>query len=571
MTKRIFASFTALILIAAMLIVPVHADRNYSFTLTGDQAKDIITVAEAQLGLTGTEMNYSSNWCSYFVGWCGRTAGADFPPSGSSNTPRAITNWFVNNAKGTFYYFRDANYTSLIEKNPKLKHLDLCVKSSRDSFEPKPGDLVIYLWKSADSGINWSHIGIVESFSGTKVYTIEGNVGGHGYAKNTVDHRTRKFSDNSEVVGIVRPNYINTTPVLTMPVLTMKFNANGGYVVSDDYVTDAYDCVLRRSGTEVTSKWEYDYGYESGLFNASTFGLVRDGYSFVGWGRNRDGSGYVFDQDLFYLSQTIYPDLSKGSAEITLYAVWAKDDFLTAIPDGVYALAPGHAADMRLDIYDASCEDGANVQIYQDNGTDAQRFRLALQPDGSYVITNVHSGKALEVADGSWVSNANVQQSGFANLASQRWYLSNAGDGYFYIRPCVDTGLCLDVGGARTENGSNVKTYMIHDSSAQKWQLIRYAGTELTADLSDDRGAVTATVTKGFDTGSRVLLIAAWYDGEGRILDRTTKEIYMTDSVGGSARAELCQPSGAEKAVTCRVFLMDADDLFPLCTPADAQ
>ena len=62
MRKRTAVSLAAFFLAAALLIMPAFADRNYSFTLTGDQAEDIIIVAEAQLGLTGTQMNYSNDW-----------------------------------------------------------------------------------------------------------------------------------------------------------------------------------------------------------------------------------------------------------------------------------------------------------------------------------------------------------------------------------------------------------------------------------------------------------------------------------------------------------------------------
>ena len=569
MKKRILFPLAALFLAAAMLLTPANAERSKNYTLTGDQAADILAVATAQLGLTGTQMNYSTDWCAYFASWCGRTAGADFPPPGSSNTPRTITNWFVNNAKGTFYYFRDANYTSLVKKNPKLKNLDLCVKSSRSSFEPLPGDLIIYRWNSAASDINWSHIGIVESFSGSKVTTIEGNVGGKGHAKNSVSRCTRRFSDNGEVAGILRPNYTGSKAVLTM-----KFNTNGGYVVSDDYAKDADGAVCRISGgyaTEVTANWDYDYGHENGLYNASTFGMVRDGCSFVGWCKNPDGSGIMYDQDLVYRSQTIYPDLARGSATVTLYAIWAENDFLTSVPDGVYALAPLHAPDKRLDVYGASLEDKANLQIYQDNGSGAQRFRLTLQPDGTYVITNVNSEKVLDVTSGSRVSTANVQQYGYGGVPAQKWYLSDAGGGAYYIRPYVNPGLCLDVAGAGTENYSNVQTFMIHNNNAQKWRLIDCGEVKLSAALSGDGTSVAVTAMKGSAKVSEAKLIAAWYDAEGKYLGCATDTIAFPDETGATAEPTLFRPADVNDAASCRVFLVSAEDFEPLCPPAEAE
>ena len=465
MKKRILSLLLAAIILVS-LVTTAYAAASTDYTLTGDQAEDVLIVAKAQLGKTGTDLGYTADWCSWFASWAGRTAGASFPAKKDSGTGRTTTNWFVNNAKGTFYYFRDANYKHLLKQNPKLKNLDLCVKSDRSSFTPQKGDLIMYLWKKSEAeGYNWSHVGIVESFSNGKVKTIEGNVGGKGYAANKVTECTRDFSNNTEVVGIVRPNYTGSGP----KTLTINYNANGGTVVSDRF-SMASDGTIYDGSSKAANKWNQGVGSpEYGLWNNTSFGLSRDGYSFVGWCRNKDGSGGIFDQDdTKLIADNIYPDISKGSASVTLYAHWAKNDFVS-VPEGVYTLEPKHAPGMRLDVYGASAEDNANVQIYTANGSVAQQFRFT-QKDGCYIITAMCSGKALDVANGSRTSQTNIQQYGDTGN-NQKWYLSDAGNGYYYIRPYINPGMCMEAAGARTDDYTNVRTFMIHNHDAQKWKL----------------------------------------------------------------------------------------------------
>ncbi len=48
---------------------------NKSYTLTGDPAYDIASIAEAQIGKTGASFGYTEHWCADFVSDCARLAG----------------------------------------------------------------------------------------------------------------------------------------------------------------------------------------------------------------------------------------------------------------------------------------------------------------------------------------------------------------------------------------------------------------------------------------------------------------------------------------------------------------
>lgn len=61
------------------------------------------------------------------------------------------------------------------------------------------------------------------------------------------------------------------------------------------------------------------------MYNASSFGLSRKGYTFKGWGTKSSG-GTVFDQnDAELVPTSINSAIKNGNCSTTLYAIWAKD------------------------------------------------------------------------------------------------------------------------------------------------------------------------------------------------------------------------------------------------------
>lgn len=214
--KNRFIAAIATMAILFSLVVPVSAAANTNYTLTGNQAEDIVRVAMAQKGQTKSQLGYKNDWCAYFVCWAGRTAGADFPQS-DLGYPVDIARWFVNNGKGTFYCFRDGNYNDIIKRG--VTQPNNIVRTTRESFAPKKGDLICYLWSYHVGTYNWSHIGIVTAdYTGNGlVSTVEGNVG------NRVGTFNQRY--NSEVIGIIRPNYSNNSASSNLGV-TLTLNSS---------------------------------------------------------------------------------------------------------------------------------------------------------------------------------------------------------------------------------------------------------------------------------------------------------------------------------------------------------
>ena len=147
-----------------------------------------------------------------------------------------------------------------------------------------------------------------------------------------------------------------------------------------------------------------------------------------------------------------------------------------ALPNGTYTLTVANT-NLAIDVANASYASGANVQVFQSNNSGAQKWNVTRNADGTYTIVNAASGKALDVAGGSAYSGANVQQYQPNGSAAQRWSITFDAGGYKIASAAGAGGACvLDVSGGITSNGSaanggNLQVYQSNNSAAQRFTL----------------------------------------------------------------------------------------------------
>ena len=140
------------------------------------------------------------------------------------------------------------------------------------------------------------------------------------------------------------------------------------------------------------------------------------------------------------------------------------------IGNGEYVIASAVDKDQVLDIAGGNRDNGANVQLYRKNGSEAQRFLLTYHPEGYYTIRSVLSGRLLEVQYAGRENGSNVDVYEGNETDAQRWILKKTSDG-FYQMLNVGSGLFLNLAGGQTKNGTNVQVYQRNGSSAQKFRL----------------------------------------------------------------------------------------------------
>ncbi|QIS14048.1 RICIN domain-containing protein [Nocardia arthritidis] len=135
-----------------------------------------------------------------------------------------------------------------------------------------------------------------------------------------------------------------------------------------------------------------------------------------------------------------------------------------------------------LNVTGGSKDDGANVEQRTPNGTDAQRW--ALRPTGqadTYFLVNVGSGKALDVTRASKDDGANVEQWTFYGNDNQKWQMVQATDGQSFTLINVGSGKALDVTRASKDDGANVEQYTPNGGDNQRW---KFSAPKTTPELS---------------------------------------------------------------------------------------
>lgn len=149
------------------------------YTLSGNMAEDVATIAKSQKGRTGAQLGYTEAWCDEFVADCIENAGADSSIVGHGGTV--------------------ADFESVMRK-----------KGAVEVSSPQVGDLVFF---------TYSHVEIVTKVENGTVYCAGGNNGGTGNYKTNYCAGERKLYATARLY--LRPNYKeNPKPTTVLNVET---------------------------------------------------------------------------------------------------------------------------------------------------------------------------------------------------------------------------------------------------------------------------------------------------------------------------------------------------------------
>lgn len=126
--------------------------------------------------------------------------------------------------------------------------------------------------------------------------------------------------------------------------------------------------------------------------------------------------------------------------------------------------------DMVMDVYSSSMSDGAKVQLYHDNGSDAQLFTFECVANGIYRLVNYHSDKAVEVCQNKHADGSKLQQATRSDNQSQHWYVVGNEDGTLSIFG-VGSAKCIDVPESNAEDFAQLQVWSSNGTEAQRWVL----------------------------------------------------------------------------------------------------
>lgn len=176
-----------------------------------------------------------------------------------------------------------------------------------------------------------------------------------------------------------------------------------------------------------------------------------------------------------------------------------------AIANGTYTIRMAKKSSTVLDVRSGSSSNGANVQVYASNNSGAQKWNLKRYSNGTYSIINARSGRALDVYGGKAANGRNVQQYTSNGSAAQRWRIEYAGNGGYKFVSAINSSYVLDIYGGSTRNGANAQLYEDNGSAAQRFTFKKttYVPENLTrAQLKMYKKA------QGYSSSTRWLILA---------------------------------------------------------------
>ena len=124
-------------------------------------------------------------------------------------------------------------------------------------------------------------------------------------------------------------------------------------------------------------------------------------------------------------------------------------------------------------------KNSAEVQLYDANNTDAQKFAIEWCNDNTFMLRNIACNLYLDVVGGGRTSGTKVQVYEGNATDSQKWKAVQMGGGYapsfvspVYIVPILNENLALDCVGGGTGNGTGIQVYEKNATGAQQWQVL---------------------------------------------------------------------------------------------------
>lgn len=142
----------------------------------------------------------------------------------------------------------------------------------------------------------------------------------------------------------------------------------------------------------------------------------------------------------------------------------------SVLPDGIYTIQSSINPNYVLDVANGSTQNGGNVQLYQNNDTNAQEFKVTHDSKGYVIFTNVKSGKVLDLNWGLAKNNSNIQQWDSNGSVAQKWIVKKNVNSYTIISG-ADTNYVLDLEYGLTANCQNIYLYKNNNTAAQQWYI----------------------------------------------------------------------------------------------------
>ena len=178
-----------------------------------------------------------------------------------------------------------------------------------------------------------------------------------------------------------------------------------------------------------------------------------------------------------------------------------------------------------MDIVYGKMENGSNVQQWEQNGYDCQKWILTpYKNTNCYFIRSVQDDSYALKAEGS-KNGANIDIAPYsADDNDELFVFSKNLDGSYYIYTMAsDKTEFVEVDAAKKDGGANVQQWESTNNSCQKWELLTEAKPVVAGDVNNDGVLSIADAVKlqnwllGRKSASDIALGSADLDGNGKV------------------------------------------------------
>lgn len=256
-----------------------------------------------------------------FLGWSlSSTATTASYVAGDKITLSADTTLYAVWRRNSLKVYFNANGGCISSDSFILSSNAICNKSDSSKY--------VQVWNYGKAKAN----GLVNpsTFGLNRVgYTFE------GWATDSAGKILFSAHDNTLVASNFTSNIENGDCEITLyaiwrrNILKVNFNANGGSVSPDSFIVSSNIICNKSDSSKYVQIWNYDKVKENGLVNPSTFGLNRVGYTFEGWATDSAGKTLFSAHDNTLVASDFTSNIENGDCEITLYAIWQKNNVTT--------------------------------------------------------------------------------------------------------------------------------------------------------------------------------------------------------------------------------------------------
>lgn len=447
-------------------------------SLAKEEGADVVAKLK-QFGVNPSDLAYPVYYDLEKWTWEGHQ-----PPTDPNVYNNIVNNWYSALQSAGYKNLGVYSYTSYLQG--PLKHADIYAKTTwvaqygaRMGFDSFPTNS--RGWQYTSSG---------------KVNGISGNVdmnafGNKEFVNGGSSNDLQAAIDVRKMTAVTIPNgnyYINVRSKVASSVDIPSGSA------ADSTVIQLYSGNGSKA-QQFTFTRQSDESYEIVNVNSGKALDVRNGVAennaiVQQYSRNNSQAQRWFIRDSgagYYLQSALgnwVLDLSGGNtadgAAIRLYAPNGTASQLFVVSSSDVSITTGvsmiitSVANKKLvtDVTSASTANGARVQLYSSNNTNAQKYRFESIGNGTYKIVNVNSGKVLDVSGGSTANGAALQQYTNNNTVAQQWTVRNYGSGKVAL-VSVNANKAVDIPNGNAVQQAQLQLYSPNGTVAQQWLVAK--------------------------------------------------------------------------------------------------